>query len=464
MNIGAPPRGNLSFMLRSKHSILRHSLLCTEEERITNIPETRSFETWHVPSARSTESLPKRESLLSLEKLSNSCEICSHPRGTFYVLLLRYGEQGQPKRIVIGTHWSPSKRFRFLKRDGETGAWVDVGDDIAREKASQVLRDAVALLQEGALFPGNTTEPTPEDGGTSPQADDCQDETPSAKQLAREPNPERNPSHHDSGIDSMITPHHTPSLIDSVNTSASFPPPRPLEISRKRHRQNLSDDDQLLIHTAQGDEWLISQGVDEWSQSPSQRRRSNPDHGFIQEASKGPRWYSDSRYETPNACSSATLRSRDMNSSRTYSGSSPLRPRDDPPQYRNPSQYHRTADGYMVLPSSAYHPHPHSIHRRPVPIPEYSSPPPLHVAHPQHQRHKASTNSHNLGWKQPNRPQSIAAARQASTASCGSLFGEVGNNLGFTDFDLFNWELLDDGNGNNEMQPKKGTSASASPR
>ena len=37
---------------------------------------------------------------------------------------------------------------RFLKRDTLTGKWEDVGDDVAREKASQVLRDAVALVFE----------------------------------------------------------------------------------------------------------------------------------------------------------------------------------------------------------------------------------------------------------------------------------------------------------------------------
>mmetsp|Transcript_1579 Transcript_1579/g.2417 ORF Transcript_1579/g.2417 Transcript_1579/m.2417 type:complete len:322 (-) Transcript_1579:1424-2389(-) len=35
---------------------------------------------------------------------------------------------------------------RFLKKDSKTGAWEDVGDDIAREKTSQVLRDAVSIL------------------------------------------------------------------------------------------------------------------------------------------------------------------------------------------------------------------------------------------------------------------------------------------------------------------------------
>lgn len=34
--------------------------------------------------------------------------------------------------------------LRFLKKDTDTSTWVDVGDEIAREKASQVLRDAVS--------------------------------------------------------------------------------------------------------------------------------------------------------------------------------------------------------------------------------------------------------------------------------------------------------------------------------
>jgi len=47
--------------------------------------------------------------------------------------------------------------YRFLKRDNETGDWEDVGDDVAREKASQVLRDAVALL----LDEENNDDPLP---------------------------------------------------------------------------------------------------------------------------------------------------------------------------------------------------------------------------------------------------------------------------------------------------------------
>ena len=49
-----------------------------------------------------------------------------------------------------------------MKRDSDTGTWEDVGDDVAREKASQVLRDAVALLPEEKERDA-TTEPLPID-------------------------------------------------------------------------------------------------------------------------------------------------------------------------------------------------------------------------------------------------------------------------------------------------------------
>jgi hypothetical protein len=35
---------------------------------------------------------------------------------------------------------------RFLKKNNDSGLWEDVGDDVAREKASQALRDAVAIV------------------------------------------------------------------------------------------------------------------------------------------------------------------------------------------------------------------------------------------------------------------------------------------------------------------------------
>jgi hypothetical protein len=43
------------------------------------------------------------------------------------------------------TSCSSHLAHRFLRKDPQTSKWEDVGDDIAREKTSQVLRDAVAL-------------------------------------------------------------------------------------------------------------------------------------------------------------------------------------------------------------------------------------------------------------------------------------------------------------------------------
>lgn len=40
------------------------------------------------------------------------------------------------------------KTIRFLKKDQSSGRWEVAGEDTAREKASQVLRDAVAQLEE----------------------------------------------------------------------------------------------------------------------------------------------------------------------------------------------------------------------------------------------------------------------------------------------------------------------------
>mmetsp|Transcript_35918 Transcript_35918/g.86798 ORF Transcript_35918/g.86798 Transcript_35918/m.86798 type:complete len:352 (+) Transcript_35918:1332-2387(+) len=47
---------------------------------------------------------------------------------------------------------------RFLRKNPETNKWEDVGNDIAREKTSQVLRDAVALHSESS--PSTENEPS----------------------------------------------------------------------------------------------------------------------------------------------------------------------------------------------------------------------------------------------------------------------------------------------------------------
>jgi hypothetical protein len=96
--------------------------------------------------------------------------------------------------------------FRFLKRNSETKAWDDVGDDAAREKGSQVLRDAVAGPTESS------------DGGHD-----------SDRRVASDPlSGDRQAS-----IQSAFA--HTPSI--QTTTSGSFPPHTPIaSSSRKRHR------------------------------------------------------------------------------------------------------------------------------------------------------------------------------------------------------------------------------------
>jgi hypothetical protein len=56
--------------------------------------------------------------------------------------------------------------FRFLKRIQQTASWEEVGDDIAREKASQVLRDAVSGLLDNRKPSAEGEESTNEDSTT----------------------------------------------------------------------------------------------------------------------------------------------------------------------------------------------------------------------------------------------------------------------------------------------------------
>mmetsp|Transcript_10617 Transcript_10617/g.17574 ORF Transcript_10617/g.17574 Transcript_10617/m.17574 type:complete len:292 (-) Transcript_10617:253-1128(-) len=48
---------------------------------------------------------------------------------------------------------------RFLKKNIITGDWEDVGDDVAREKASQVLRDAVSVVHSPSASEDDEADP-----------------------------------------------------------------------------------------------------------------------------------------------------------------------------------------------------------------------------------------------------------------------------------------------------------------
>ncbi|CAB9523570.1 Nitrilase family, member 2 [Seminavis robusta] len=72
---------------------------------------------------------------------------------------------------------------RFLKRNPITSEWEDVGNEYAREKASQVLRDAVALLPESDTAADTATVATEDDrsdNGTAADPDDAPDLSPEA--------------------------------------------------------------------------------------------------------------------------------------------------------------------------------------------------------------------------------------------------------------------------------------------
>uniref|UniRef100_A0A7S3DZ12 DUF6824 domain-containing protein n=1 Tax=Entomoneis paludosa TaxID=265537 RepID=A0A7S3DZ12_9STRA len=105
---------------------------------------------------------------------------------------------------------------RFLKRDTDSGEWEDVGDDIAREKASQVLRDAVALLPEeqGGEIVTEDIEPLP-----------ASDVDVTAQSLTA------SVTH-----DEMDRKHSERRITPSISTTPSFPPASPIEDSRKRPR------------------------------------------------------------------------------------------------------------------------------------------------------------------------------------------------------------------------------------
>jgi hypothetical protein len=98
---------------------------------------------------------------------------------------------------------------RFLKRDNDTNAWEDLGDDLGREKASQVLRDAVATHTD-ERGDNNSEQEHGHASPGPPYMDLREDRTQNVAYVS------------------------TPGLQST--TPSSFPPPTPISISRKRRR------------------------------------------------------------------------------------------------------------------------------------------------------------------------------------------------------------------------------------
>jgi hypothetical protein len=125
---------------------------------------------------------------------------------------------------------------RFLKRDSTTKTWEDVGDDAAREKGSQVLRDAVAGPTESN-----------DDGRDEGLDEGCDNEHRRATS---------DPLSADRRAVIQSAYAYTPSLHST--TSESFPPPTPVTTSRKRHRYVV---EQNLPPEPVGDRYVVEQNL-----------------------------------------------------------------------------------------------------------------------------------------------------------------------------------------------------------
>ena len=96
-------------------------------------------------------------------------------------------------------------RFRFLRKCSASGEWEDVGDDIAREKTSQVLRDAI---QARKSFSGDGDRNTRDNA------------TPNIKKRRKDPPHEMNKT----PVKQSLQPNHqkTPTPVGSSNASLSL--------------------------------------------------------------------------------------------------------------------------------------------------------------------------------------------------------------------------------------------------
>jgi hypothetical protein len=117
---------------------------------------------------------------------------------------------------------------RFMKRNSDNSEWEDVGDEFAREKASQVLRDAVAGLPE---ITGSGDIGYDEERDTQPRLVTASRSRDSASRAYAEMQP-------------------TPTL---QCIASSLPPPTPLAVgSRKRSRYSQHSEQQPTAYPRQG--------------------------------------------------------------------------------------------------------------------------------------------------------------------------------------------------------------------
>jgi len=136
--------------------------MCSSNPDISEIPNTKSTDEEESSSSQETEikitaekdqeMQPHENDILMGRGGKNNQHVGNEKLRGFarlesknYRMASKNGKSCISRNLVSQVR-GMSPTGRFLKKNNATGAWEDVGDDVAREKTSQVLRDAVAIL------------------------------------------------------------------------------------------------------------------------------------------------------------------------------------------------------------------------------------------------------------------------------------------------------------------------------
>lgn len=354
---------------------------------------------------------------------------------------------------------------RFLKRNVSTGEWEDVGDEVAREKASQVLRDAVALLSDENPGGENQVDDEPIPVGFTTEISLSASVT--HDEMDRKP-----PA-------VMMGPHQQ---AGSDDIPSSFPPSSPMNNARKRRRHSYYTSEHLAYsnHPYQHGpppHLAHPQYRDFAPHRQSSRRYTEPFHSYQEQLAGDPTLsptrrrieripYHYYQYGTP-AFQHPIINqsgSGDMN---------PPAPRPD--YYSRPQRYHEQLSSNVASAVDFFPPAPAPTMQSPRPYlnhgvgpePNWSSAPVFQhrTAAPQHTYGSVldtATSHHNeySQWSSPSIPRASAPSgiyrQNASTIqqSPGSLLGDM--NEGINEFDLFHGELIDSDLESSPRYPRQG--------
>eukprot|EP00521_Asterionellopsis_glacialis_P008046 CAMPEP_0195283752 /NCGR_PEP_ID=MMETSP0707-20130614/2196_1 /TAXON_ID=33640 /ORGANISM="Asterionellopsis glacialis, Strain CCMP134" /LENGTH=417 /DNA_ID=CAMNT_0040342979 /DNA_START=158 /DNA_END=1411 /DNA_ORIENTATION=+ len=293
---------------------------------------------------------------------------------------------------------------RFLKKDSASGLWEDVGDEVAREKASQALRDAVSQKYDGP-------------GSVSPQQM-------RPKEQASIPRPQL---HRRTSSDPGVSGEHSSDSRKArmqewreetmIRPSVSDPPQPQSHHSSRSHSTPVYSSDYAAVTPAQGVEYHSTKRRRYFSESSV-----NPSH-----RPAGRQYdYQQTERNDPH-------------------GRHEYREHQEWAHYGRPENYDRHNDRHYYAPYE---------HQERPPLPVTASPVQVSSSHYYHShqqgRHGAATEHstqhmrHRYPIQQANPRQGSGNPRQGNTFdSPGGILSELHQGE-LSDFDLFNGELLDE--------------------